>query len=70
MKYYFITYQASNRSGSISVWNQVIDIRPMEFIIMTGEIEGKEGNGYYNNFVIINTLEITKEEYLYYKDRF
>jgi hypothetical protein len=24
MKYYFITYQATNRQGSVSIWNQVI----------------------------------------------
>ena len=32
MKYYFITYQATNRQGSVSIWNQVIDTSPMEFI--------------------------------------
>jgi len=31
-KYYFIAYQGTNRQGSISVWNAVIDVSPMEYI--------------------------------------
>lgn len=50
-KYYFITYQAQNIQGGISVWNQVIDVSPMEFI---KDVEQTESSGkqMYYNFVV------------------
>ena len=39
MKYYFITYQATNRRGSVSTWNQVIKGSPMAFIKHVHEYE-------------------------------
>jgi hypothetical protein len=68
-QYYFITYQAKNRQGSISVWNQVIDISPMEFIKHVEEVEVKSSNTYYN-FVVMNTCKIQKDEFDKYKDCF
>ena len=62
MKYYFITYQARNRQGSVSIWNDVIDTNPMEFIKHVREVEEK-GNNIYYNFVVINTCEITEKEF-------
>jgi len=69
MKYYFITYQATNRNGISSMWNQVIDISPMAFIKMVSDVE-KNGSKKYSSFVIINTLEISKEEFNGYDDYF
>lgn len=42
MKYYFITYQATNRQGSISIWNQVIKGNPMKFIKHVQSVEESE----------------------------
>lgn len=65
MKHYFVTYQASNKDGSISIWNDVINESPMEFIKKIEKIEKREyeGSNTYKNFVVINTCEITEEEY-------
>lgn len=69
-KYYFITYQANNKQGGhTSIWNQVIDISPMEFIKNTIEVE-EAGSRTYYNFVVINTCEITKKEFEKYCLRF
>jgi hypothetical protein len=68
-KYYFITYQASNRDGSISTWNQVIDISPMQFIKGVSEYE-EMNSGNYISFRVINTCEISLVDYIEYKDRF
>lgn len=62
MKYYFITYQATNRDGNTSIWNDTINVSPMKFI---KHIEGVEENGSrtYYDFLITNTLEISEDEY-------
>lgn len=65
MKYYFITYQAKNRGGGKSTWNQVIDTSPMHFI---NHIEMLDSTHYC--FVVLNTLEITKDEFDEYEDKF
>jgi hypothetical protein len=82
MKYYFITYQATNRRlfnvyqfgpplsvtptstwpGSVSTWNQVIKGSPMAFIKHVESVEEKGSRTYYN-FVVINTCEISEEEF-------
>jgi len=71
MKYYFITYQATSSSGSISKWNQVICTSPMEFI---KKVEKAEDHGTpfrrYFGFVVINTCEISEDDYNKYKDQF
>ena len=69
MKYYFITYQAKNRQGSISIWNQVIKDSPMKFIKDVSDIE-KGGSDTYRNFVVINTCEISEDEFNEYEDKF
>lgn len=69
MKYYFITYQAKNRQGSISTWNQVIKDSPMKFIKDVSDIE-KGGSDTYRNFVVINTCEISEDEFNEYEDKF
>lgn len=66
-KHYFITYKATNRGGHKSIWNQVIDISPMDFI---KSLEELETTGTYYDFVVINTCEITKEDYDKFKDKF
>ena len=65
MKYYFITYQATSRSGINSTWNQVINCSPMAFIKMLTNIEenGLNNGHKYYNFVVINTCEISKEKF-------
>lgn len=68
-KYYFITYQANNRQGSVSIWNQVIDQSPMEFIKQVQQTEEKGSNTYYN-FVVINTCEISKADFEAYDGHF
>ncbi len=65
MKYYFITYQAENKQGSISIWNDVIKGSLMEFILQSNAMDST-----YNNFVILNHCEITKEEYNKYNSSF
>jgi hypothetical protein len=62
MKYYFITYQATGRRGSVSTWNQVIKGSPMSFIKHVESVEEKGSRTYYN-FVVINTCEISEEEF-------
>lgn len=62
MKYYFITYQAANRQGSISVWNQVIKGSPMKFIKYVQYVEENNSNTYYN-FIVLNTCEISEDEF-------
>jgi hypothetical protein len=69
MKYYFITYQATNRQGSISIWNEVINQSPMEFIKDITDIEEQGSNTYYN-FVVINTCEISMDEFNKYNGCF
>lgn len=70
MKYYFITYQGkNNRHGSISIWNEVINTSPMDFIKKVEDREYTYGQT-YSNYVIINTCEITEEEFIKYKDQF
>lgn len=62
MKYYFITYQATNRQGNDSIWNQVINVSPMKFIKDIETYEQKGSNTYYN-FVVLNTCEISEDEF-------
>jgi hypothetical protein len=71
MKYYFITYQATNSQGSISKWNQVTDKSPMEFIkkIEAAEDQGTPYKRYFG-FVVINTCEISVEDFNKYEDEF
>jgi len=66
-KYYFITYQAKNIDGDISIWNQVTYLSPMEFI---KDIENHERSGTYDYFRVINTCEISLDDYLKFKDEF
>lgn len=68
-KYYFITYQAINRGGSISFWNQVTMQSPMEFIIEVERIE-RESSDTYRNFVVLNTCVISKEDYEKFHNEF
>jgi len=71
MKYYFITYQATNNEGSVSKWNQVIDISPMEFIKKVESAEdGATPYRKYRSFVVINTCEISVEDYNKFEDKF
>lgn len=69
MKYYFITYQGTNRQGSKSIWNQVIDASPMAFIKAVQKVEN-EGSKTYFNFVVLNTCEISEFEYHEYNGAF
>lgn len=69
MKYYFITYQANSRPGSVSIWNQVINESPMNFIKSVQVFE-ENGRNTYRNFVIINTCEISENEYNEFKVEF
>lgn len=62
MKYYFITYQATNRQGSISIWNDVINKSPMKFIKDIQKTEEK-GSNRYCNFVVLYAREISDEEF-------
>lgn len=63
-KYYFITYRGENKDGTFQLWNQVIDVSPMEFI-------GQNDNDtHYKEFVILNTCEISEDEFNRFKDSF
>jgi hypothetical protein len=62
MKYYFITYKARNRQGSDSTWNDVINTSPMKFIKEVEQAE-KESRDVYFDFVVLNTCEISEEEF-------
>ena len=75
MKYYFITYQATNQQGSVSIWNQVINVSPMKFIKHVQSFEetrytAKRIIGGYANFIVINTCEITASEFNEYDGYF
>ncbi len=65
MKYYFITYQAENHQGSKLMWNRVINESPMKFIKRIAFIDSD-----YNDFVVINTCEISEEEFNEYNNFF
>lgn len=68
MKYYFITYEATSKSGLTNKWNRVIKGSPMEFITNLEKDESGYGHDRnYYNFVIINTCKITEYEYDDYK---
>ena len=69
MKYYFITYQATNGLGSVSIWNDVIDESPMTFIKRVQGVE-ENGSNTYKNFLVINTCEISKQEFNAYDGHF
>lgn len=69
MKYYFITYQATNRDGRVSIWNDVIDTSPMKFIKDVEHDEEQE-DGAHRNFVVINTCEISEDEFKTYDKMF
>ena len=69
MKYYFITYQATNRQGSVSIWNDVINESPMKFIKDIQKTEETGSNTYYN-FLVINTCEISEDEFNKYDGHF
>jgi len=71
-KYYFITYRGMSRDSdsSLSIWNTVTDLSPMAFIKKLLVSESEARNSYYKDFVIMNTEEISKEEYLEYKGKF
>ena len=69
MKYYFITYQAKSRQGPVQIWNQVINQSPMEFIKHAQEADENGGNFYYN-FVVINTCEISEDDFNTYDGHF
>lgn len=64
MKYFFITCQATYTNGDSRTWNQVINTTPMAFI------KSMESVANYFSFVILNTLEISKEEYTEYQGFF
>jgi len=71
-KYYFITYQGERRdSGEPNIWNQVINTSPMAFIkdVLKCELESENG-GYYRDFIVINTCEISKEDFTKYQHEF
>jgi len=80
MKYYFITYQATNSQGSLSIWNQVIDSSPMKFIKALeylgvpqelGNTTGNTtGHDSYYGFVVINTVKISKADFIEYEGKF
>ena len=69
MKYYFITYQAKDIRGTVSVWNEVIDISPMEFILKVESVE-EAGSQYYRQFAVTNTCEISQEDFNKHKGQF
>ena len=69
MKCYFITYQATNRQGDVSIWNQVINQSPMKWIKDVAEYE-ERGSKTYNDFVVINTCEISEDEFNAYDGHF
>jgi hypothetical protein len=69
MKYYFITYQATNKQGTISTWSDVTNESPMDFIKRISSIE-ERGSRTYNNFVVINTCEISRTEFEKFKNSF
>lgn len=73
MKYYFITYQGQRRDNdpSISIWQDVIDISPMEFLDeLLKDENSPDTKSYYNDFYILNTCEISRKDYYKYKDAF
>jgi hypothetical protein len=63
-------YNLSGKSqGSISTWNQVIDKSPMRFIKDIQAVEENGGNR-YRDFVVINTCDISEDDFIYFKDKF
>jgi len=70
--YYFVTYRAElKKENNYTIWNDCINISPMDFILKAEKYESESINGgYYKNFRILNTVEITKDEYIRYSDKF
>lgn len=68
-QYFFITYQAQRiYNGEIFYWNEVIDTSPMQFIVDKINDEKIKDRPEYREFVALNTLKISREEYLQFKD--
>jgi len=68
-KYYFVTYTAASMSGS-ATWNETTDKHPVQFIIDVSKAQQKSQHSHFNNFVLLNSLELTEEEYNLYNDEF
>ena len=70
-KYYFITYEAKSRRENISQkWNHVVSISPIAVIAEQNSEARKNANSRFYDYILINSIEIIKEEYLKYKDKF
>ena len=79
-RYYFVAYQAERLYGGILARNQAIDMSPMRFLKRLQEAEERvaerreeEGLGrrqYYSNFVLLNALEISAEEFAEWEGEF
>lgn len=65
-RYYFITYQAKNKQGCISIWNQVTNKSPMKFIQDVEAREEEYNNPSYRDYVVLNTCEISEDEFKEY----
>ena len=69
-QYFFITYQAQKIYNSETVYfNEVIDTSPMQFIVDKFKKEKERPYPTYREFRVLNTLKITKEEYLNFKNQ-
>lgn len=69
-KYYFVTYQGHSKYGS-QLFQMPIDCHPIDHILEENRLSNEPSNtSIYSNFVLINQIEITKEEYEKYKDEF
>lgn len=63
-KYYFVTFQAVvKETGNVETWNKVVEGSPIEELNEYINSSVKSGDDQYKDFVIINTLEITEEEF-------
>lgn len=70
-KFYFITFESKQRKDNTTVKrNDVIFVSPIEFMALINDELKNNTNSRYYDFILINSLEITKEEYLKYKDKF
>lgn len=66
-KYYFVSFCCKHNNSVIKYYNGCTDKTPINYIL---DLRKENVNKGFTDFVILNVLEITEEEYNKHKDNF
>ena len=70
-KCYIITYQAKRiEDGDIVLWNELIKGSPVKHIINVYKIEHEMNMPLFEDFILLNAIEIDEGDYWAFKDNF